>query len=105
MHRGSQPLRPYVHVHDDALGFAGDAGVAVGHGEGDHFVGTCYDGGKSVRCLELTLCDGFEDGWVIGAEVDEAVANAEFPEGLEEGVTGCVPGLMLLGSHSKRLIA
>ena len=92
MHRGSQTLRADVDMHNYALRFPRGAGVAVGHGERDHFVRTCDHGGELSLFLELAFADGFDNRRVVGAEVDKAVADAKFPEGFEEGITGCVPG-------------
>lgn len=91
MHGGTEPLRADIHVDDDALGLAGQSSVAVRHGEGDHFVGTCYDAGECVFLLDLAFRDGFDDAGVVGAEVDEDVSDAEFYQAFEEGVAGCVP--------------
>ena len=78
-----------------ALGLAGDTGVAIGHGEGDHFVGACYDARELALLFDLALGNGFDDGGMIGAEIDEAVGHAQFPKCLEEGITGGVPGSLI----------
>ena len=99
MHRGSQALGADVHMYDDALGLARDAGVAIGHGEGDHFVGTCYDGGELALLLNLALGDGFDNGGMVGAEIDEAVGHAQFPERLKKGITRGVPGRVSISKN------
>lgn len=73
MHGGAKALRADVDVHDDALGLAREAGIAVGHGEGDHFVGAGDDAGEGGGAGGLAFDDGFEDGRVVRAKVDEAV--------------------------------
>lgn len=82
-------------MHNHALRPARDAGVAVGHGEGDHFVGARDDGGEAGPSFHLPLGDGFDDGWVVGAQVDEAVRHAQFPQGFEKGIAGRIPGFVV----------
>ena len=79
-------------MHDYALRLAGDACVAVGHGEGHHFVGACYDAGELALLLNLAFGNGFDDGGMVGAKVDEAVGHTQFPKRLKEGIAGGVPG-------------
>ncbi len=73
VHGGAEALRADVDVPDDALGLAREAGIAVGHGEGDHLVRAGDDAGEGGGAGGLAFDDGFEDGRVVGAEVDEAV--------------------------------
>jgi hypothetical protein len=51
---------------------------------------TCYNSGELAFLLVLALDYGFDDGGMVGSEVDEDMANAVFPEGLEEGEGCCV---------------
>ena len=103
MHRGSQPLGADVHMYDDALGIARDAGVAVRHGKGDHFVGTCYDGGELALFSSLTFGNGFDDRGMVGAEIDEAIGYAQFPKCLKEGITRGVPGRLSISKSESIL--
>ena len=88
----SQALSANVDVNDDALRLASDTRVAIGNGEGDHFVGACDDARKLALVLNLALGDGFHDGGMVGAKIDEAVGHAQLPERLEEGIARGVPG-------------
>ena len=78
-------------MHDYTLWLASDTCVAVGHGEGDHFVGACYDAREMALLFSLAFGDGFYYGRVIGSEIDEAVCDAQFPECFEESITRGVP--------------
>lgn len=91
MDRSSQSLSPDVNVDYYALGLASDAGVAISHREGDHFVGACYDVRELALLFNLALGNGFDDGGMVGAEIDEAVRHAQFPKRLKEGITRGVP--------------
>ena len=75
-----------------ALGLASDAGIAIGHGESDHFVGACYDARELALLFNLALGDGFDDGGMVGAEIDEAIGDAQLPKCLKEGITCSIPG-------------
>ncbi len=88
VHGGAQALRADVDVHDDALGLAREAGIAVCHGKGDHLVGTGDDAGEGGGAGGLAFDDGFKDGWVVRAEVDEAVrySSLKGERGFSRGV-------------------
>lgn len=51
--------------------------------------------------LILAFDDGFDNGGVIRAQIDEAVRNAGLPNGLEESEGCCVPAHLL--AYSERL--
>lgn len=74
MDSGTEALSPDVYVYDHALGFVGQASVAVGHGQGDHFVGAGDYAGKLGFLLILAFDYGFDDGGVVAAEVDKDVS-------------------------------
>ena len=78
-------------MHDYALRLASDTCVAVGHGEGHHFVGACYDARELALLFNLAFGNGFDDRGMVGAEIDETVGHAQFPECLKEGIAGGVP--------------
>jgi hypothetical protein len=59
-------------------------------GEGTNLVRTGDDLGELALLLILALDDGFDDGGMVRSEIDEDVADAIFPEGLEEGERCCV---------------
>ena len=65
MHSGTQSLRADIDVDNDALRFAGESGVAVGHGEGHHLIWTRDDAWKVAFLLPLH--HGLNDAWVVGA--------------------------------------
>ena len=79
-------------MYYDALGLASNTSIAIGHGEGDHFIRTCYDAREPALVFNLALGNGFDDGGMVGAEIDKAVGNAQFPERFKEGITCGVPG-------------
>ena len=86
-----------------ALGLARDAGITIGHGEGDHFVGACCDARELALLLNLALGDRFDDGGMVGAEIDEAIGDAQFPECLKEGIACSIPGRLHQQSEYQRL--
>jgi hypothetical protein len=65
--RGSQALGSDVDVHDNALWFAGQTSVPVGHGQGDHLIWTGDDAWELVGLFLLAFDNGFDDGRVVGA--------------------------------------
>ena len=86
-----------------ALGLARGSGIAISHGEGDHFVGACYDARELALLFNLALGDSFDDGGMVGAEVDEAIGDAQFPKRLKEGITCSIPGRLHQQSDCERL--
>ena len=95
MHGCSQALRPNVHVDYHALGLVGQARVSIGHGQSHHFIGACYNPWELALLFILPFHYCFDYGRVVGAEVDEAMGYAKFPDSFEEGVGGGVPCIML----------
>lgn len=78
-------------MHNDTQRLSSDTGVAIGHGESNHFVWACYDARELALVFNLAFGNGFDDGGMVGAEIDEAVGHAQFPERFKEGIAGGVP--------------
>ena len=91
---GAQTLGTDVDMHDYSLRLVGQTCVAVGHGKGDHFVRAGDNAGKSARASGLPFDDCFEDGGVIGAEIDEAMGYSSLSDG-QEGLAGVICTLAL----------
>jgi hypothetical protein len=53
-----------------------------------YLVWTSHDFGELALLLILAFDNGFNDGGMVGAEVDEDMSDACLPDGLEEG-KGC----------------
>ena len=76
---------PDVDVHDHALGSSGYARVAVGGGDGDHFV--LEEEHLGIFFVGVVAADvGFDYAGVVGAEDCEEAVYACFGEGFEEDV-------------------
>jgi hypothetical protein len=106
VYRGTKALCSDVDVDDNALRFAGEAGVAVGHGKSDHLersalvvasssggaylIRTSDDLGELAFLLILAFDNSFNDGRVIATQVHKDMRDAILPQCLEEGEGRCI---------------
>jgi hypothetical protein len=104
VYRGTEALGSDVDVNDNALRFASEAGVAIGHGKSDHLersallvdpssgsadlIRTGDDLGELALLLILALDNSFDNGRVIATQVHKDMRDAILPQCLEEG-EGC----------------
>ncbi|KEY72857.1 hypothetical protein S7711_10845 [Stachybotrys chartarum IBT 7711] len=83
VHRRAEPLRATLDVDEHGGGPPGDLGEARRRGQRVHLVGRRDD----VQRPGLLGREGRDEGWVVGAQVDEEVGDAGGLERVEDG--GC----------------
>jgi hypothetical protein len=54
-----------VNMDDNGLWTIGNAGIAMGHGDGSDFRGTGDYPRPLIEALSLSLDDGLDDGWMV----------------------------------------
>ena len=115
----SEALSTNIDMDDDTLRLACQAGEAIGHRERYHLIGTRDYLREGIGPVFLAFHDGFEQGRMVGAKVDEAVGDPKLfsesrksvalsavdrvveirqgawvlylPEGFEKGIAGGIP--------------